>query len=339
MMGRHQRKAGADLPNEKRPHGACTRDQHLNAAGRNIGYEGIMMCKRTRQCNRPAQHAEIPCPGRCGADCSIEHRTPCVAVHWPMPFRVASPSCECILCRFIRECMGPTGLLRSHQISARTNCLGPFSPDSPVLYKRNARPPAHMHARVFVCRSCLYACLHVCLYTCLYARLYVYISTHAIRIHLHASYAHTSVRMPIHMSACTSIHMPTPMCVKTSIKMSIHMSKLMHMSVQTCLYACVYACLCNPAHTHAYTHACTHVYTHVHTHAYILCPYACLYACAYVWSICMPIRMPIRMHLYTCLFACVYTHAHVYVHVPMHGSVRMPIHMPICMPICMPIHV
>ena len=79
--------------------------------------------------------------------------------------------------------MGPTGVLRSLQISARTNCLGPFFPDSPVLYKRNARPPVHLHARVRMragvgtCargRAGPHVCRHICRPVCIHVYRHVY---------------------------------------------------------------------------------------------------------------------------------------------------------------------
>ena len=164
--------ACADLSSRRQP---CARaGARLRALLRYCGPK-----TRKRACSGTGRSVGLHFLASRGADCSIEHRAPCVAARQPMPFQMASPSSQCSAAGSraraweLLGCCRPAKS-RRHRLSrpAFSGLAGP---------SQEERPPTRMHARPHLCAF-------VRLDTCMLAR-----TPHSLAQCTHAhTHAHTS---------------------------------------------------------------------------------------------------------------------------------------------------
>ena len=134
--------ACADLSSRRQP---CARaGARLRALLRYCGPK-----TRKRACSGTGRSVGLHFLASRGADCSIEHRAPCVAARQPMPFQMASPSSQCSAAGSraraweLLGCCRPAKS-RRHRLSrpAFSGLAGP---------SQEERPPTRMHARPHLC--------------------------------------------------------------------------------------------------------------------------------------------------------------------------------------------
>jgi hypothetical protein len=134
--------ACADLSSRRQP---CARaGARLRALLRYCGPK-----PRKRVCSGTRRSVGLHFLASRGADCSIEHRAPCVAARQPMPFQMASPSSQCPAAGSraraweLLGCCRPAKS-RRHRLSrpAFSGLAGP---------SQEERPPTRMHARPHLC--------------------------------------------------------------------------------------------------------------------------------------------------------------------------------------------